>query len=707
MNKLYNRIISILILFVFGMIIPSCRQSSMQPPLAQKRPVVKTEFGQKRMDEYFWLRERDNPEVIAYLEAENAYSQFWFKPLEKLKVKLYGEIIARMPKNDTTVPYLLHGYHYYTRYSGDNEYPVYCRKKNADGATEEIVLDVNKLAAGHKTLFLGNLAVSPNSRILAYTIDTLGGRRFSLYFRNLVTGETYPESVPDCNGLVAWAADSKTLFYGAIDTITLRTGKIMRHTLGNPCRFDKIVYVEKDSTFDTFVFTSKSEEYIVIGSFSKTTSEYRILPSIRPYGDFTLFAPRVKGIEYDIEPVGNICYVRTNYMAENFRLMKASLPSEDPEKWKELVPGNDSVLLETFEVFDQYLVLQERCKGLVRFRYASLNDMIFHDIPLDDEAYTASLVSNYQLSSNRVRFTYSSLANPTTVYEFDMETRHRIMLKQEKVDGEFDPANYEVERMYVPSADNRRIPLSLVYRKDRKKPDMPLLLYGYGAYGISTEPDFQYQLLSLLDRGFVYGIAHVRGGEEMGRSWYEEGKLLQKKNTFNDFISCAEYLIKEGYTSPDKLFAQGRSAGGLLMGAVVNMRPDLFKGILAGVPFVDVLNDMLDETLPLTTSEYEEWGDPRIKEYYNYIRSYSPYDNVKEQEYPAMFVTAGLYDSQVAFWGPAKWVARLRSRKTDSNPLLFYCNLDAGHSGSSGRFEKYKLTAMEYAFLLKMAGIKE
>lgn len=697
----------VLVNFASVLLVSSCRHSSMQPPVAQKKPVIFHEHGYTRTDEYFWLKERDNPEVIAYLEAENAYTGFWFKPLEKLKMKLYGEIVSRVPRNDTSVPYLLHGYMYYQRFMGDDEYPVYCRKKNTEGAREEIILDVNELARGHKFYSVAGLTVSPDARLLAYAADTLGGRSYILYVKDLFSGKNLSEEIPGTNGFAAWASDNKTLFYGAVDPVTVRSNRIMRHTLGTPASSDKLVFEEKDPTFNTFVFNSKSEEYLIIGSVSKTTSEYRLLPSNRPQGDFHLFSPRIQGLEYDIEPVGNTCFIRTNYKAENFCLMQSALPGNPPERWKELVPGNDSVLLEGFEVFDNYLVLQERNKGLVRFRFTPLNTMEFREIPLDDEAYSASLSSNFRLDTKRVRYTYSSLATPATVYEFDMETGQRFMLKQDKVYGAFDPSHYTVERFYVPAPDSRMIPLSLVYRTDKKKENMPLLLYGYGAYGISTEPDFQYQRLSLLDRGFVYAIAHVRGGEEMGRSWYEEGKLLQKQNTFRDFIRCAEFLIEKGYTSSDRLFAQGRSAGGLLMGVVVNTRPDLFKGVLAGVPFVDVLTDMLDESLPLTTSEYEEWGDPRIKEYYDYIRSYSPYDNVTAGKYPAMFVTAGLYDTQVPYWEPAKWVARLRSLKKDSNPILFYCNLDAGHSGSSGRYEKYKLTAMEYTFLLKLAGMEK
>jgi len=704
MNKAFHCFF-VLASSVLVLLVCSCSHNSMQPPVAQKKPFVFHEHGYTRTDEYFWLKDRDNPEVIAYLEAENAYTGFWFKPLEKLKMKLYGEIISRVPRNDTSVPYQLHGYTYYQRFMEDNEYPVYCRKKNVQDAGEEIILDVNELARGHKYYSVSGLAISPDTRLLVYGVDTLGGRSYILYIKDLFNGKNLSEVISGTNGFAAWASDSKTLFYGAIDSVTVRSSRIMRHSLGSPVSSDQLVYEEKDPIFNTFVYTSKSEEYIVIGSVSKTTSEYRLLPSNRPEGDFRLFTPRIQGVEYDIEPVGNVCFIRTNYKAENFCLMQSTLPGNPPEKWKILVPGNDSVLLEGFEIFDRYLVLQERNKGLVRFRYAPLNIMEFREIPLDDEAYSASLFSNFQLDTERVRYTYSSLATPTTVYEFDMETGQRFMLKQDKVYGTFDPSDYIVERMYVPTKDNRMIPLSLVYRKNKKTENMPLLLYAYGAYGTSIEPDFQYQRLSLLDRGFVYAIAHVRGGEEMGRSWYEEGKLLQKKNTFTDFIRCAEFLIEKGYTSADRLFAQGRSAGGLLMGAVVNMRPDLFKGVLAGVPFVDVLTDMLDESLPLTTSEYEEWGDPRIKEYYDYIRSYSPYDNVRAANYPALFVTAGLYDTQVSYWEPAKWVARLRTMKKGTNPILFYCNLDAGHSGSSGRYEKYKLTAMEYAFLLKLSGI--
>jgi oligopeptidase B len=685
----------------------SCKHLiTMNPPKAQKIKKELTIHGNTRTDNYFWLKERDNPAVLDYLKSENRYTDYILKETRELQEKLYQEIIGRIKQTDMSVPYRENGYYYYTRYEEGKEYPVYCRKKDTADATEEIMLNVNKMAEGYEYYDIGGLSVSPDNRLLAFGVDTVSRRLYTIRIKNLETGEILPDEISNTQGSSAWAADNRTLFYALKDTNTLRPFKILRHTLG--MRKDIPVYEEEDETYNAYVYKTKSKEYIIIALASTLSNEYRFLKADDPGGTFRLFHPREKELEYDIDHFKDRFFIRTNYNAKNFRLMVTPVSNTSKKAWKEVIAHRDTVLLENFEIFRDYLVLDERINGLTRFRVMNMKDKSEYYIDLQEQAYTAWFSVNPEFNTELLRFGYSSLTTPVSTYDFNMKTRERVLLKRQEVVGDFDPERYFSERIFATARDGSKIPISLVYRKGIKKDGgNPLLLYGYGAYGYTIDPYFSSVRLSLLDRGFIYAIAHVRGGQIMGRSWYDNGKLLKKKNTFTDFIDCAEFLIKEEYTSPEKLMAYGGSAGGLLIGAVVNMRPDLFRGVIASVPFVDVVTTMLDESIPLTTGEYDEWGDPNDSAYYYYMLSYSPYDNVEKKAYPSMLVTTGLHDSQVQYWEPAKWVAKLRDLKTDDHLLLLFTNMETGHSGASGRFETHRETALEYAFLLKLMGIKK
>lgn len=689
----------------------SCRKSQettsttekITPPVAKKIPHELTAHGHTRIDNYYWLNQRDNPEVIAYLEAENAYKEAVMAHTEDLQDTLYREIVSRLKKTDMSVPYLDNGYYYYTRFVEDGEYPIYCRKKGSLEAQEEILLDVNELAEGHDYYHVTGLSISPDNSMLAYGVDTVSRRKYTVYFKDLKTGKLLPDQIPVTSGSAVWANDNKTVFYVIKDETTLRPYRVMRHLLGNDIAEDEEVYVENDVTFDTYIFKTKSKKYIMIASTQTLSTEFRFLEADNPDGEFKIIQPRERNLEYSVDHYGNKFYVLTNLEAKNFRLMETPVSQPSKENWKEIIPHREDVLLEGIELFSDFLVLEERQNGLRQIRVIRWDDWSEHYIDFGEEAYSAHVSINPEFETHLLRYRYSSLTTPDSVYDYNMATKEKTLLKQEEIGGGFNHENYHTERHYAPARDGIKIPISLVYRKGIKKDgNNPLLLYGYGSYGASIDPSFNAAVLSLLDRGFVYAIAHIRGGSEMGRSWYEEGKLLKKKNTFTDFIDCAQYLIEEKFTNPDKLFARGGSAGGLLMGAVVNMRPDLWKGIIAHVPWVDVVTTMLDPNIPLTTSEYDEWGDPRNKEYYHYMLSYSPYDNVEAKDYPAMLVTTGLHDSQVQYFEPAKWVAKLRAMKTDDNPLIFHINMEAGHGGVSGRFRRYRETALEYAFMLDL-----
>lgn len=680
----------------------------VRPPMAEKKPKKLETHGHVRVDDYFWLKERDNARVIEYLEAENAYTASVMAPLETLEEKLFDEITGRIKQTDMSVPYRLDDYYYYTRYEEGQEYPVYCRKKGSLESGEEVMLDANVLAKGHEFFQIRGTRVSPDHSIVAYPVDTVGRRFYTIHFKNLETGETLADRIPDVTGSMAWANDNRTLFYGKQHPSTLRSYRIYKHVLGTDSADDPLIYEEQDETFSTYVFRTKSKQYIMIASFQTLSSEYRFLSADDPDGEFKVFLPRERDHEYHVDHFRDHFYIRTNLDAKNFRLMKTPVDNTSRDAWEEVIPHRDDVLLEDFEIFRDHLVLTERKNGLIQIRIMPWDGGGEHYIEFGEPAYLAYVSTNPEFNTTVLRFGYTSMKTPNSIYDYDMVTRTRTLLKQQEVLGGFDPDLYQSERLYAEAPDGARVPVSLVYRKGLEKDGPnPLLLYGYGSYGYSLDATFNSARLSLLDRGFVFAIAHVRGGEELGRTWYEDGKLLNKKNTFTDFIACAEYLIDQGFTNSDRLFAMGGSAGGLLMGAIANMRPDLFKGIVALVPWVDVVTTMLDESIPLTTSEYDEWGNPNQEEYYNYMLSYSPYDNVTAQDYPNMLVTTGLHDSQVQYWEPAKWVAKLRALKTDDNLLLLKTNMEAGHGGRTGRFKRYRDTAFEYAFLLYLAGVAE
>ena len=665
-------------------------------------------YGHVRIDDYYWLRERDNPEVIAYLKAENEHAEKEMAQAQPSEAKLFEEIKARIKQTDMSVPYQRDGYFYYTRYEERREYPIFARKRDSLDQPEEIMLDANVLAEGHEFFAIGGLAVSPGRDLLAYAVDTQGRRVYTTYFKNLATGEMFGDVIPDVSENLTWANDNRTLFYAKQDPTTLRAYQIYRHVLGSDPAEDQLVFEETDETFAAYVFKTKSKKYLMIVSSHTLSQEYRYLEADNPTGTFSVFLPRKLDHEYHLDHYQDRFLIRTNDQAKNFRLMATAIDKTLKEYWQEIVPHRQDVFLGDFEIFKDYLVLEERSHGLNQIRVVAWSGGGEHYLEFDEPAYRANLGTNLEFDTTTLRFEYTSMKTPLSIYDYDMVTRTKILLKQEEVLGGFKADDYVTERLCAPAVDGTEIPLSIVYRKGiRRDGQNPLLLYGYGAYGLSIDPTFASPRLSLIDRGFVYAIAHVRGGQELGRQWYEDGRLLKKKNTFADFIACAEYLIREQFTNPGKLFAMGRSAGGLLMGAITNMRPKLFKGVVAEVPFVDVITTMLDPSIPLTTGEYDEWGDPNQKEYYDYMLSYSPYDNVETKNYPNLLITGGLHDSQVQYWEPAKWAAKLRALKTDKNRLLLKTNMDAGHGGASGRFKRLHETAFSYAFLLNLAGIKE
>ncbi len=712
-RRWHNRIIlgyvAILLAFLMGSGSEESRRSDsadkIKPPLAEKVKKELSIHGHTRIDNYYWMIERDNPKVIEYLKAENSYKESIMKHTEALQEKLLSEIVGRIKQSDMSVPYKDEGFYYYTRYEEGREYPVYCRKKESLEADEEILLNVNEMAEGYNFYHVSGFTVSHNNYLIAFGVDIVSRRKYTIHFKNLKTGEILSDQIPNTSGRAAWANDDKTVFYALKDE-TLRPYKIMKHVLGTEVSEDKVVFHEKDVTFNTYVYKSKSKKYIFIGSESTLSEEYRFLDADNPDGEFKIIQPREKDHLYSVEQYKNHFYVRTNYKAKNFRLMKTSIDKTTKENWEEVIPHRKDVLLQGFEIFKSFLVVSERKNGLVNLRIIRWDGKGEHSLDFVEETYSAYLSDNPEFDTDILRYEYTSLTTPETIYDYNMNTREKKLLKQQEVIGDFDSSNYKAERIYATAKDGTKIPISLVYRKGlAKNGDNPLLLYGYGSYGSSMNPSFRSSRLSLIDRGFVFAMAHIRGGQEMGRYWYEDGKLFKKKNTFTDFIACAQHLIAEKFTNPDKLFTLGRSAGGLLIGAVVNIRPDLFKGVIASVPWVDVVTTMLDPSIPLTTAEYDEWGDPNKKEYYEYILSYSPYDNVEAKEYPAMLVTTGLHDSQVQYWEPAKWVAKLRALKTDDNILLLHTNMEAGHSGVSGRFRRYRETALEFAFMLDLIGI--
>ena len=682
-----------------------------------------------RGDEYYWLRDRDDPAVRAYLDAENAWQRAELAHTEELQQQLFDEIKGRIRQTDMSVPYREGAWLYHRRHEDGRDYPVHCRRAlraGGEAGPEEVLLDVNRLAEGHAFCDVGALRVSADGHRLAFAVDTVGRRRYALRFRDLEDGRDLPDVVPDVTANVAWAADGDAVFYARQDPETLRPYQILRHRLGSDPRDDRLVYEEPDTEFSCAVWRSRSRRYVLIGSFQTVTTEIRCIDAADPAADPVVFLPRERGHEYEIDHYRDRFYIRSNAGARNFRLLEADAVRPGREHWREVLPHRDDVLLEGFALFRDHLVAVERRAGLTVLRVRPWQGAGEHEVAFDEPAWAASLGVNAEPETTTLRFHYSSLITPESVYDYDMATRTRTLRKREEVLGGYDPARYETLRLQARAADGVHVPISLVRRKPtaaggdvaagggptdggspatahRVEPP-PLLLYGYGAYGISMDAAFRSARLSLMDRGFTYAIAHVRGGEELGRAWYDGGRLRNKRNTFTDFIACAEHLAAAGYAAPERLYAMGGSAGGLLMGAVINLRPDLFHGVVAQVPFVDVLTTMLDESIPLTTGEYDEWGNPHEPEAYRYIRSYSPYDNMEPVTWPHLLVMTGLHDSQVQYWEPAKWVARRRAMQPeDGRRLLLKTDMEAGHGGASGRYRRYRELALQYAFLLDLA----
>ncbi|MGD9328208.1 MAG: S9 family peptidase [Cyclobacteriaceae bacterium] len=688
----------------------------MQPPEAEKIPKELVSHGDVRLDNYYWMKlgdeqknasepDEQTQKVISYLESENEYLDASMAHTEGLQETLYNEIVGRIKQTDESVPYFKNGHWYYTRYEEGKEYPIYCRKEGNMDADEQVMLNVNDYGDKYEFVSVGGLSVSPDNKYLTYGLDTVSRRMYTIYIKDLTTGEILPELINNTGAGAAWANDSRTFFYVQKEPGTLRYYKIFRHSLGTDESEDVEIYHEADETFSTYVYRSKSDQYIMIASYQTLSSEYRYLNADDPEGEFRIFNPRQRDHEYSIEHFDDKFYVVTNWDAMNFRLMETPVGKTNQENWKEVIAHRPDVMLSGVEVFTNYLVVSERKSGLRQLQIINQNSGEEHYLDFGEEAYVAYVSTNPEFETEVLRYGYQSMTTPNSTYDYNMRTKEKTLLKQQEVVGDFDPENYETKRLYVEARDGVEVPITMVYRKGMEKNGQnPLLLYGYGSYGSTIDPYFSTSRLSLLDRGFIFVTAHIRGGQINGRQWYEDGKMFKKKNTFNDFVDCADYLVDQRYTNPDLLFAQGGSAGGLLMGAVVNMRPELFRGVVAAVPFVDVITTMEDESIPLTTGEFDEWGNPGADlEQYEYIKSYSPYDNVYETVYPNMLVTTGFHDSQVQYWEPAKWVAKLRDYNTGDNKIYLYTEMESGHGGASGRFKQHKETAMIYAFMIDLA----
>jgi oligopeptidase B len=675
-----------------------------RPPVARQIPERLETHGRVRIDPYHWLNQRENPEVVAYVEAENDYVAAVMKPAEPLRQEIFREIVARLPQRDESVPVLAEdGYWYYRRFEEGKEYPLFARRKGSLDSGEEVLVDANDLALGAGFFSIEGVKASPDGRLLAFSTDTTGRRIYTLRFKDLTTGELLSDLIPEVTGNVAWANDGRTLFYVRQHPETLRWFQVWRHRVGTAAESDVLIYEEKDETFDVTVFRTKSGRFIVAHSSQTITDEARILDAGEPEGEFRVFEPRRRGHEYSIDHAGDSFYIRTNDGARNFRMMKTPVAATARSNWTESVAQRDDTFIEEFEVFPNHLALLVRRNALTQMEVVPLDGTPAHAIAFDEPAYVVRLGQMETLQAP-LRFVYTSLTTPDSTFDYDLRTGERVLRKQQAVGGGFDPSKYATERIFAPARDGRMVPVSLLYRKGTQRDaSSPLLLYGYGSYGISSDPQFSTAVFSLVDRGFVYAIAHIRGGQELGREWYDEGKLLRKKNTFTDFIDTAEFLIEQRYADPKNVFAAGGSAGGLLIGAVVNMRPDLWKGVLARVPFVDVVTTMLDDSIPLTTAEYDEWGNPNDPVYFDYMLSYSPYDQIQPKAYPNILITTGFHDAQVQYFEPAKWVAKLRATKTDSNLLLLRTYMEAGHGGASGRFRRQEETALAYAFFLSLS----
>ncbi len=682
----------------------------MNPPKATLIDKILEIHGDRRIDPYFWMNERENPDVITYLEEENSYCDFVMKDTEDLQQQLFDEMKARYKEDDQSLPYFFNSYWYIVRFEKGKEYPIFSRKKDTLDNEEEILIDVNVLAEGQKFFEVGSVAVSPDNQLMSFSTDNFGRRIYTLQFKNLKTGEILQDQIANTTGKAVWANDNEHVFYIRKDK-SLRAFQVYMHQLGTDSSQDVMVYHEEDDTFDVNLFKSKSLEYIFISSSSTISDEQRFIPADNVLASWKIVQPRTKDLEYSVEHFGDEFYIITNADgATNFKIVKTKLNEPSIKNWVDVIPHRKDVLLEGFEIFQNYLVLEERKEGLLQIRILDNQQHTEHYLPFSDPTYTAYIGLNLEFDTQKLRYGYTSLTMPNSTLEYDMKEKTTKLLKQQEVlGGNFHTENYISERIWAPSRDGQsRIPISLVYHKDTvKSVETPLLLYGYGSYGHTVDASFSNVRLSILDRGFIYAIAHIRGGEYLGREWYEDGKMLHKKNTFYDFLDAGRFLTEQKYTSPKHLYAMGGSAGGLLMGVIVNEEPTLFNGIVAQVPFVDVVTTMLDETIPLTTGEFDEWGNPKNKKYYNYMKSYSPYDNVAPQDYPNMLITTGFNDSQVQYWEPAKWTAKLRELKTDGNILLFKTDMSSGHGGASGRFESLKEDALEYAFLFKLEGIKQ
>ena len=699
------------------------------PPDAAKKPHEMTIHGDTRVDDYYWMRltdeqksakEKDShtQEVVDYIDAENDYTESRLKHTKKFQDKLFDEIVDRIKKDDESVPYLDNGYFYYTRYEKGKEYAIHCRKKESLDGEEEILLDENVLAKGHDYFAVGGLDVSPDNQWMSYGVDLVSRRIYTIHFKNLVTGDVLKQTIPNSTGSVAWANDNKTVFYTSKNEVTLLPEKIWRHKVGTDSAKDELVYEEKDESFYNGVYRSKSGEFIIIWNSSTLVNDYHILSANDPDGEFNNFSPRGTEHEYSIDHYQDKFYIITNWEAKNNRLMETSENATDMGNWKEVIAHRNDVHLLGMEIFKDHLVLNERKDGLRGLRVINQKNGQDEYINFGEQTYTARISVNEEFNTNILRYGYTSMVTPSSTYDYNMDTGERTLMKQQEVVGGYDQSLYRSERHYALARDGQPVPISLVYKKDLKNdptfnnqgaPDNPqnLLLYAYGSYGSTRDPYFSSTRLSLLDRGFIYAIAHVRGSQIYGRQSYDDGKMLNKKNTFTDFIDAGKYLVKEGLTDPNHLFAEGGSAGGLLIGAIVNMAPELWKGTIAAVPFVDVVTTMLDASIPLTSNEWDEWGNPEEKKYYDYMLSYSPYDQVIDQVHPNMLVTSGFFDSQVQYWEPLKWMAKLRDNWQGENVLYLHMNMDAGHGGKSGRFRRYREVALEYAFLFDLVGIKE
>jgi len=677
------------------------------PPRAKKIKKELHHHGEIRVDDYFWMNDRENPEVIKYLEQENNYNREMTAHTEQFQKDLFEEMKSRIKEDDASVPYKHNGYWYYVRFETGKDYPIYARKKETLEAPEEILFNVNDMAQGHSYYKLTGVNVSPDNKLVAFGVDNVSRRKYTIQIKNLETNEILPLKIETTTGSSTWANDNKTLFYTRKDEETLRSNQIFQHILGEDPEKDMLVYQEEDETYNAYVYKTKSDKYVVIGSSSTLSDEYRILDADQPRGEFQLFQERCRGLEYSIFHFENHFYILTNKdEAVNFKLMKTSINALDKKNWKEVLAHREDVLVEDIDIFKEYLVVSERSKGLNHIRVMRWDETDDYYLPFDNETYTTSTGTNPDFDTHILRYGYNSLTTPTSIIDFNMKTKEGVVMKEQSVlDKSFRKENYISERIWATAKDGTQVPISLVYKKGIQRDGKnPVLQYAYGSYGHTVDPSFSTTRLSLLNRGFVFAIAHIRGGEYLGRNWYEDGKMLQKKNTFTDFIDCTQYLIDQKWSSPQHMYAMGGSAGGLLMGVVLNEAPHLYHGVIAAVPFVDVVSTMLDDSIPLTTGEYDEWGNPNEKEYYDYMKSYSPYDNVKAQDYPNILITTGFHDSQVQYWEPAKWTAKLRELKTDKNILLFHINMDAGHGGASGRFEALKEVAEDYAFLLDLEG---